>query len=96
LSATVLLTDLKIVARLGVGLDNIAVDAATARGVWVTNVPDYCVEEVSDHAVAMALASHIAFSSDVSIAEPRRRASEEVVRVLAGQRPLQPCNEISL
>lgn len=48
--------DLKIVARLGVGLDNIAVDAATARGVWVTNVPDYCVEEVSDHAVGFALA----------------------------------------
>ena len=47
---------LKIVARLGVGLDNIAVDAATDRGVWVTNVPDYCVEEVSDHAVGFALA----------------------------------------
>lgn len=48
--------ELKIVARLGVGLDNIAVDAATALGVWVTNVPDYCVEEVSDHAVGFALA----------------------------------------
>ncbi|VTU30958.1 Phosphonate dehydrogenase [Variovorax sp. SRS16] len=47
---------LKIVARLGVGLDNIAVDAATARGIWVTNVPDYCVEEVSDHALGFALA----------------------------------------
>jgi len=47
---------LKIVARLGVGLDNIAVQAATGRGVWVTNVPDYCVEEVSDHAVGFALA----------------------------------------
>ncbi|HSV34229.1 MAG TPA: C-terminal binding protein [Ramlibacter sp.] len=47
---------LQIVARLGVGLDNIAVDRATARGVWVTNVPDYCVEEVSDHAVGFALA----------------------------------------
>lgn len=47
---------LKIVARLGVGLDNIAVDAATRRGIWVTNVPDYCVEEVSDHAVGFALA----------------------------------------
>jgi len=47
---------LKIVARLGVGLDNIAVPAATARGVWVTNVPDYCVEEVSDHAIGFALA----------------------------------------
>ncbi|MFS8977898.1 C-terminal binding protein [Cupriavidus necator] len=47
---------LKVVARLGVGLDNIAVDTATEHGVWVTNVPDYCVAEVSDHAVAFALA----------------------------------------
>lgn len=47
---------LAIVARLGVGLDNIDVAAATERGVWVTNVPDYCVEEVSDHAVGFALA----------------------------------------
>ena len=46
---------LRIVARLGVGLDNIAVDEATRRGIWVTNVPDYCVEEVSDHAVGMLL-----------------------------------------
>lgn len=48
--------DLRIVARLGVGLDNIAVDAATERRILVTNVPDYCVEEVSDHAVGFALA----------------------------------------
>lgn len=48
--------NLKIVARLGVGLDNIAVDAASERGVWVTNVPDYCVAEVSDHAVGFAIA----------------------------------------
>jgi D-3-phosphoglycerate dehydrogenase len=48
--------DLRIVARMGVGLDNIAVDEATRRGIWVTNVPDYCVEEVSDHAVALMLA----------------------------------------
>ena len=47
---------LRIVARLGIGLDNIAVDEATRRGIWVTNVPDYCIEEVSDHAIAMLLA----------------------------------------
>ena len=47
-------TALRIVQRMGVGLDNIATEAATARGAWVTNVPDYCVEEVSDHAVALA------------------------------------------
>jgi D-3-phosphoglycerate dehydrogenase / 2-oxoglutarate reductase len=49
-------SDLRIVARLGVGLDNIAITAATNTGAWVTNVPDYCVEEVSDHVVAMLLA----------------------------------------
>jgi len=48
-------TELKIVARLGVGLDNIDVAAATSRGAWVTNVPDYCVEEVSDHVIGLLL-----------------------------------------
>ncbi|MET8427731.1 C-terminal binding protein [Nocardia sp. NPDC004860] len=46
---------LRAVARMGVGLDNIDVQSATARGAYVTNVPDYCVEEVSDHAVALVL-----------------------------------------
>lgn len=49
--------NLAIVARLGVGLDNIDVAAATTRGAWVTNVPDYCVGEVADHAIAMMLAA---------------------------------------
>ncbi len=48
-------TQLRMVGRMGVGLDNIAIGAATERGAWVTNVPDYCVEEVSDHAVALVL-----------------------------------------
>ena len=46
---------LRIVQRIGVGLDNIDVAAATARGAWVANVPDYCVGEVADHAVALLL-----------------------------------------
>ncbi len=46
---------LQIVTRMGVGLDNIDVDAATDHGVLVTNVPDYCVAEVSDHALALVL-----------------------------------------
>lgn len=48
--------NLEIVARIGVGLDNIDRKAVAARGAIVTNVPDYCAEEVSDHAVAMLLA----------------------------------------
>src|SRR5262249_48033995 len=46
----------RIVARLGVGLDNIDVAAATQRGVLVTNVPDYCVHEVAEHTLALLLA----------------------------------------
>src|SRR6266508_4465597 len=47
---------LRHVARMGVGLDILAVEAASDAGVLITNVPDYCVEEVSDHAVGMVLA----------------------------------------
>ncbi len=56
-SATAIRTPsrLGVVARMGVGLDNIDVPAATERGTAVTNVPDYCVEEVSDHAVGLIL-----------------------------------------
>ncbi|MEM6329890.1 MAG: C-terminal binding protein [Planctomycetota bacterium] len=44
------------VARTGIGLDNIDVPHATSRGVLVTNVPDYCTEEVAEHALAMMFA----------------------------------------
>ena len=47
---------LQIVARAGVGVENIDVAAAADDGVAVTNVPDYCNEEVSSHAVALLLA----------------------------------------
>lgn len=49
-------TSLKCVARFGVGTDNIDLAAARTLGLVVTYVPDYCVEEVSDHALALALA----------------------------------------
>ncbi len=45
----------RIIARLGVGLDNIDIECATARGIPVTNVPDYCVIEVAEHAIALLL-----------------------------------------
>jgi len=44
---------LAVVGRLGAGVDNIDLVAASERNVIVTRVPDYCVEEVSDHAVGL-------------------------------------------
>ena len=45
-----------VISRYGVGTDNIAVDTATELGMVVTYVPDYCVDEVSDHVIALMLA----------------------------------------
>lgn len=47
--------DLTVVARAGIGVDNVDREAAEAAGVVVTNVPDYSVEEVSSHALALVL-----------------------------------------
>ncbi|MCC7354084.1 MAG: C-terminal binding protein [Anaerolineae bacterium] len=44
-----------VISRYGVGVDNMDVAAATAHGIVVTNVPDYCVDEVSDHTLALLL-----------------------------------------
>jgi D-3-phosphoglycerate dehydrogenase len=46
----------RIVSRLGIGLDNIDVEFATSRKIVVTNVPDYCLIEVAEHALALVLA----------------------------------------
>ena len=82
---------LQVVARMGVGLDNIDRDAAAERDVVVTNVPDYCVEEVSDHVVALVHAwarGIVRYDRSVRggdwlpAAFPLRRVSELTVGVL--------------
>ncbi|MGA7269512.1 MAG: C-terminal binding protein [Acidimicrobiia bacterium] len=47
----------QIIARYGIGVDNVDLDAAARAGIVVTNVPDYSVEEVATHALALILAS---------------------------------------
>ncbi len=45
----------QVIVRYGIGLDNIDVETATRLGITVVNVPTYCLEEVSDHAMALIL-----------------------------------------
>jgi D-3-phosphoglycerate dehydrogenase len=47
----------KVIVRYGVGVDNVDLDAARARGIPVCNVPDYCMDEVADHTLALLLAT---------------------------------------
>ena len=55
----------KVIGRFGLGVDNIDIPAAAQLGITVTYVPDYCLREVSDHAMALllALARKIPFSN---------------------------------
>ena len=47
----------KVIVRYGVGVDNINLEAAKAKGIFVANVPDYGSEDVAEHAVALLLAA---------------------------------------
>jgi D-3-phosphoglycerate dehydrogenase len=49
------MTRCRIISRFGIGVDNVDIPVATERGIVVTKVPDYCIDEVSDHAVALLL-----------------------------------------
>lgn len=46
----------RIISRLGTGYDKIDVEQATRQGIMVTNIPDFCTDEVADHTMALLLA----------------------------------------
>jgi len=50
------MTRCQVISRAGTGLDTIDIPTATARGIWVAYVPDYSIDEVSTHAIALLLA----------------------------------------
>ena len=46
----------KVIVRYGIGIDNVDLKATAAKGIPVCNIPDYCLDEVADHSMSMALA----------------------------------------
>jgi D-3-phosphoglycerate dehydrogenase len=83
---------LRAIVTATIGYDHVDVDAARERGIWVCNVPDYCVEEVADHTLALLYAlvrGVVALDRDVrrggwdsSAAGPLRTLAELTVGVV--------------
>jgi D-3-phosphoglycerate dehydrogenase len=81
------LTRCKVIGRFGLGVDNIDIKAAAERGITVTYVPDYCMAEVSDHAMALLLALARKVTQSNALVQAGRWEMPAVVplRRLAGQ-----------
>ncbi|MDC7223876.1 MAG: C-terminal binding protein [Spirochaetales bacterium] len=75
----------KIISRYGVGYDNVDVERATARGIWVGTVPDYCYQEVAEHTTALLLA----LSRDILSRDRAVRAGQWRVKPLKKLAPLR-------
>ena len=78
----------RIIARFGIGVDNVDIAAATDAGIVVTRVPDYCVDEVSDHTMALllALVRKIPFANSLVTCRPVGNACGSAHSSLAGNR----------
>lgn len=79
----------RVIARYGIGVDNVPVADATRAGIVVTNVPDYCLDEVADHTVALLLAMSrgiVAGAAEVSRGAWLPSLPELRIRRLAGRR----------
>lgn len=77
----------RLIVKHGIGVDIIDVAEASRRGIMVANVPDYCLEEVAEHALALTLAcARRVFEADRNI---RRTLTHDVVSL----RPIRPIGE---
>ena len=81
------LVQCKIICRVGTGVDAIDIPAATTRGIWVSNVPDYSIDEVSTHAIALVLAQarNLFAHREAARAGDWRYLADTPIRRLAGQ-----------
>jgi len=79
------LPSLKAVIRLGIGVDSVDLDAATDFGIVVANVPDFCAEEVAEHALGLILA----VTRKIVLADRKTRRGEWVPGMDALLRPMR-------
>lgn len=75
----------RIIARFGIGIDNVDIPAATRCGIVVTRVPDYCIEEVADHTMALLLA----LARKITVANGRSHAGQWELSTVAPIRRLR-------
>jgi D-3-phosphoglycerate dehydrogenase len=82
------LTRCRVIARFGIGVDMIDLDAATERGILVCNTATYCLDEVSNHALGLLLMLNRGLLADVDAVRARGwfRSADLPPRRLAGQR----------
>ncbi len=76
--------NLKVIGRMGVGIDSLDIEAATRLGIPVINIPDYCIEEVALHASSLMLAAHRKLvPANVMVRERRWTSSNELMPIHA-------------
>jgi D-3-phosphoglycerate dehydrogenase / 2-oxoglutarate reductase len=76
---------LRVIVRYGVGVDNVDLDAASAQGTMVCNVPDYCIDEVANHTMALLLALNRRIVQHNSAIHARERAPLAPMGMLRGE-----------
>jgi D-3-phosphoglycerate dehydrogenase / 2-oxoglutarate reductase len=76
---------LKGIVRLGIGVDNVDLEAATELGIVVANVPEFCSDEVAEHALGLMLA----VTRKIALADRKSRAGEWVYAMDARLRPMR-------
>ena len=89
ISASVIrrLPELRAVVRYGIGVDTVDLAECTKRGIYVANVPDYCIEEVATHSLALILS----WARKIPIAQANTRAGHWDV---APVKPLQSARDL--
>jgi D-3-phosphoglycerate dehydrogenase len=77
----------RVIVRYGIGVETIDIPAATRRGIMVANVPDYCIDEVSDHALMflLMLSRQVIPAMDLATKEAWSIATMPAIHRLRGQ-----------